>query len=143
MGHGCAMGGIWRRDVRQLRTVTGAVFVVITGAALLAGGQAAPPSGSIAAAQLKQIAYLKASNTRAGDHFGCGGVLDGHAGYGAALSGDGNTLAIGAPHESGGAKGVNGKQGDEVYGIGRGVRIRAEWRNLGAAGLRQAAPIRR
>ena len=45
-------------------------------------------------------------------------MLDGHAGYGAALSGDGNTLAIGAPHESGGAKGVNGKQSGEVFGSG-------------------------
>ena len=83
---------------------------------------------------LKQVAYLKGSNTKAGDHFGCGGVLDGHAGYGAAMSGDGNTLAIGAPHESGGAKGVNGKGGGEVR-IGRSIRVHQKRRHLGTAGL--------
>lgn len=70
-------------------------------------------------APLRQSAYLKASNTEASDHFGCGGVLDGHAGYGAALSGDGNTMAIAAPHESSHARGVNGNQNDnEGYGSG-------------------------
>src|ERR1051326_5408419 len=62
--------------------------------------------------QLKQAAYIKASNTHAGDHCGCGGVLDGHAGNAVAVSADGNTMAIGAPHESSGAKGVNGNQND-------------------------------
>ena len=62
--------------------------------------------------QLKQAAYLKASNTHAGDHLGCGGVLDGHAGNTVAVSADGNTMAIGAPHESSGAKGINGNQND-------------------------------
>ena len=51
-------------------------------------------------------------------------MLDGHAGYGAAISGDGNTIAIGAPHESSGAKGVNGNR-MTIRGlrIGRGVRV--------------------
>jgi hypothetical protein len=62
--------------------------------------------------QVTQLAYLKASNAQANDHFGCGGVLDGHAGFGAALSGDGNTLVVGAPHEGSGARGVNGNQND-------------------------------
>src|ERR1041385_2121469 len=62
--------------------------------------------------QLKPGAYLKASKTHAGDHLGCGGVLDGHAGNTVAVSADGNTMAIGAPHESSGAKGVNGNQND-------------------------------
>src|SRR5262245_10265292 len=48
-------------------------------------------------AQLKQTAYIKASNTHMGDHFGNGGTLEGH---GVAVSGDGNTLAVGAPYES-------------------------------------------
>src|SRR5260370_182412 len=39
--------------------------------------------------QLKQTAYVKASNTHAADHFGCGGVLDGHTGNAVALSADG------------------------------------------------------
>ena len=62
--------------------------------------------------QVTQLAYLKASNAEAGDHFGCGGVLDGHAGFGTAISGDGNTLVVGAPHESSGARTVNGNQND-------------------------------
>jgi hypothetical protein len=69
--------------------------------------------------QLKQTAYVKASNTHAADHFGCGGVLDGHTGNAVAVSADGNTMAIGAPHESSGAKGINGSQNDtSVYDAG-------------------------
>lgn len=101
-----------------LRFVMGTAIVVVAGATLQTAAPQTPSSVSVAGAQLKQVAYLKGSNTKAGDHFGCGGVLDGHAGYGAAMSGDGNTLAIGAPHESGGAKGINGKQSGEVYGSG-------------------------
>ena len=61
---------------------------------------------------VKQIDFLKASNPDAMDHFGCGGVQQGHTGRGVALSGDGTTLAVGAPHEASGAKGVNGNQRD-------------------------------
>jgi hypothetical protein len=60
--------------------------------------------------QLRQVAYIKASNADAADHFGCGGALDGHTGNSIALSADGNTLAIGAHQESSGAKGINGNQ---------------------------------
>src|SRR5713101_2117034 len=77
---------------------------------------ASPSSPSSSAAGLKQVAYLKASNTEANDHFGNGGTLEGH---GVTLSGDGNTLAVGAPYESSGAKGVNGNQNDNsVYSSG-------------------------
>jgi hypothetical protein len=70
----------------------------------------------VAPAQLKQVAYLKASNPKANAHFGEGGTLQGH---GVALSGDGNTLAVGAPFESSGAKGINGNQNDNsVYAAG-------------------------
>jgi hypothetical protein len=73
-------------------------------------------SGRAAFAQLRQVAYLKASNAGMGDHFGDGGALEGH---GVALSADGNTLAVGAPNESGGAKGVNGNQTDNsLYAAG-------------------------
>jgi hypothetical protein len=102
----------------ELRAVTGVVLVVIAGVALAAGRQA-PPSGALTTAQLKQVAYLKASNAEADDHFGCGGVLDGHSGWGVAISGDGNTIAVGAPHESSGARGINGDQKDNsMYGAG-------------------------
>jgi hypothetical protein len=49
-----------------------------------------------------QQAYVKASNTDAGDDFG----------QSVALSGDGNTLAVGALDESSAATGVNGDQAD-------------------------------
>lgn len=47
-----------------------------------------------------QQAYVKASNTGAGDEFG----------FAVALSGDGNTLIVGAPGEDSNAKGLNGDQ---------------------------------
>ena len=73
-------------------------------------------SGSLAFGQLRQTAYIKASNAEMGDHFGDGGALDGHA---VALSGDGNTLAVGAPLESSNARGVNGNQNDNsLYSSG-------------------------
>jgi hypothetical protein len=66
--------------------------------------------------KLTQTAYIKASNPHAGDHFGNGGTLLGDS---VALSGDGNTLAVGAPNEGSGAAGVNGNQNDtSVYSAG-------------------------
>jgi hypothetical protein len=97
----------------EIRAITGVVLVAIAGVALAAGGQA-PPSGPVTTAQLREIAYLKASNPDADDHFGCGGQLDGHAGWGVAVSSDGTTVAIGAPHESSGARGINGNQNDNA-----------------------------
>lgn len=47
-----------------------------------------------------QQAYIKASNTGADDMFGAS----------LSLSGDGNTLVVGAPYEDGGAVGINGNQ---------------------------------
>lgn len=49
-----------------------------------------------------QEAYLKATNTGAGDRFGTS----------VALSEDGNTLAVGAPQEASSATGINGNQAD-------------------------------
>src|SRR6185369_11222301 len=67
-------------------------------------------------AQLREVAYIKASNAEMGDHFGNGGTLEGHA---VALSADGNTLAVGAPYESSAAKGINGNQNDNsLYSSG-------------------------
>lgn len=68
------------------------------------------------AAPLQQTAYIKASNPHEGDHFGNGGTLLGDS---VALSGDGLTLAVGAPNENSGAKGINGNQNDtSVYSAG-------------------------
>ena len=61
---------------------------------------------------LKQVAYIKASNAEAYDHLADGGGNQGHSGNSVALSADGNTMAVGAPYESSGAKGVNGNQND-------------------------------
>lgn len=94
-----------------LRLVSAAL--VCTGAAavvILAAQQAQP---------WKQTAYLKASNPGMFDHFGEGGALDGHIGNSVAASADGGTIAVGAQHESSGARGINGNQKDEsAYNAG-------------------------
>ena len=61
---------------------------------------------------LKQTAYIKASNAEAYDYFADGGGNQGHNGNSIAMSADGNTMAVGAPYESGGSKGLNGDQND-------------------------------
>jgi hypothetical protein len=101
------------------RTGSGVVLLAsILGAIAYAKAQA-PSSASSSTGQLRQIAYLKASNPVEDAHFGCGGTLTGHAGNGSAISQDGNTIAIGAPHENSGAKGINGNQNDHsVYSSG-------------------------
>ena len=68
---------------------------------------------------LQQVAYIKASNAEAYDHFACGGGSQGHTGNSVALSADGSTMAIGAPCETGGATGINGNQNDNsMYASG-------------------------
>lgn len=67
----------------------------------------APNAGAVyvfarTSAGWSQQAYVKASNTEQFDRFG----------YALALSGDGNTLAVGAYSESGGVSGVDGDQSD-------------------------------
>src|SRR5438876_8225467 len=85
------------------------VCAAVLGAGVIAGAQTSSPP-------LKQAAYLKASNAKTGAHFGNGGTLEGH---GVAISGDGSTLAVGAPFESSAAKGINGNQNDNsVYNAG-------------------------
>src|SRR5690242_16301185 len=96
------------------------VFICLAGCLALraqTGSEPGAASGrSAVQGTLKQVAYLKASNTETNDHFGNGGTLEGH---GVAISGDGNTLAVGAPYESSGAKGINGDQSDNsVYSAG-------------------------
>ena len=63
---------------------------------------------------LKQLAYIKASNAEAYDHFACGGGNQGHSGNSVAISGDGSTMVVGAPYESGGSTGINGNQNDNA-----------------------------
>lgn len=98
-----------------MRSLGAIVSVGILG--VMAHTLAQAPAGS--PAPLRQTAYLKASNAEAGDHFACGGALDGHAGAGLAMSGDGNTIAVGAPHESSSATGINGNQNNnDLYASG-------------------------
>ena len=92
---------------RRLAATAIVVSLALAGVTLRSNTQAQP-----AAVQVAQVAYLKASNTDASDHFGCGGVLQGHTGQGVALSADGTTLAVGAPHEASAAAGINGNQAD-------------------------------
>lgn len=58
---------------------------------------------AIDSAMLSAITYIKASNAQADDWFG----------WSIAISGDGNTLAVGAPAEDSKAIGVNGEQNNE------------------------------
>src|SRR5213594_2671235 len=89
--------------------------VMIVGAAAYTKSQSPFSNGG----QLRQVAYLKASNPSEDAHFGCGGTLTGHAGNASAISSDGSTIAIGAPHESSNAKGINGNQNDKsLYSSG-------------------------
>ena len=105
-----------RRGLRQ-RVGPATVLVGMILGAVGYAQSGAPAANS--AAQLRQVAYLKASNPAEDAHFGCGGTLTGHAGNASAISDDGNTIAIGAPHESSGAKGINGNQNDKsVYSAG-------------------------
>ena len=91
------------------RLLVGVALAGAAGAAMVLGlsAQSGTPAFSIT-----QTGYLKASNTDASDHFGCGGVIQGHTGQGVALSADATTMAVGAPHEAGGSAGVNGNQRD-------------------------------
>jgi hypothetical protein len=103
-----------------IRSIVAVACLAAAGAAGVRAAQAPGPGGGArATAPIRQIAYLKASNGDAADHFACGGVLDGHAGYGLAVSGDGNTMAVAAPHESSKSAGINGNQNDNsLYGAG-------------------------
>ncbi len=68
---------------------------------------------------LREVGYVKASNAEAYDHFACGGASPSHTGNSIAISRDGLTMAIGAPHESSGAIGINGDQDDNaMFGSG-------------------------
>jgi hypothetical protein len=68
---------------------------------------------------VRQVAYLKAANPDMGDHFACGGSLPGHIGNAVAVSTDGNTIVVGAPHESSSSRGINGNAADNsLYNSG-------------------------
>ena len=76
-------------------------------ACLIAVGSIVGCSSDVA--PLSSVTYIKASNPGVDDQFGGSGVL---FGVSLALSGDGQTLAVGARSEDSAATGVNGDQGD-------------------------------
>src|SRR5687768_2603452 len=61
--------------------------------------------------QTSAVQYLKASNAGEDDKLGIGDPLIGGT---MAISADGNTLVVGAPHEDSAATGVNGNQRDDT-----------------------------
>ena len=90
-----------------------------TCAAAIAAALETPARQEGPSASVRQLASLKASNSDAFDHFACGGSLPGHTGNALAVSGDGMTVAVGAPHESSAARGINGNQNDNsLYNSG-------------------------
>lgn len=103
-------------------TVHVRLFACLVGVSVFAGAShwsAVRAGAQSPASRLRQLAYLKASNSEGADHFACGGSLPGHIGNALAISGDGNTIAVGAPHESSAARGINGNQDDNsLYNAG-------------------------
>jgi hypothetical protein len=121
-----------------MRRGTGALVALIglAGVAIHLYAQSGPPSTPT---QVTQTSYLKASNPDAADHFGCGGVLQGHTGQGVAISADGMTLAIGAPHEASASPGINGNQKDNsVFDAGAVYVFTRKGRALDSTGVRQS-----
>ena len=104
--------------MHRMKGAVACAFLILVPVRLLS--QAPGPSTIVPPVlPLKQVAYIKASNAEAYDHFACGGGNQGHTGNPIALSGDGSTMAIGAPFESGGARGINGNQNDNsTYAAG-------------------------
>src|SRR5256885_1131980 len=91
------------RTVSRLRSL----LIVVAGLTAHAAAQAParPSARSPSPSALKQVAFVKASNTGEKDD------VD-EFGYSVALSSDGNTLAVGAIGEDSAAKGINGNQAD-------------------------------
>src|SRR5687767_11721835 len=89
---------------------------LVVAVSVVTAGLAASLLAQAPASVVRQTAYLKASNADAGDHFGNGGTLLGDS---VAISADGNTIAVGAPHEQSNATGINGNQNDNsLYNAG-------------------------
>ena len=98
--------------IRRTRVQVTVAVAATTATLLAAQGRVLSQEQVEPVLPLEQVAYIKASNAEPYDHFACGGVNPGHTGNSIALSGDGNTMAIGAPFESSAATGINGNQND-------------------------------
>jgi hypothetical protein len=95
------------------------VGVIAFAAVVCAACAGADRESALTMAQVRQVGYLKAAHPDIGDHFGCGGSLPGHIGNAIAISADGATIVVGAPHESSAARGINGDAADNsLYAAG-------------------------
>jgi hypothetical protein len=106
-------------------------LVLLVGAAVAVSAQAqgqADVERSQGASGWRQVAFVKASNPGEGDQFGAS----------TALSADSQTLAVGAPMESSGATGINGKQADESAYASGAVYVLAR----AASGWKQQAYVK-
>ncbi|MEO8554688.1 MAG: hypothetical protein ABI678_32145, partial [Kofleriaceae bacterium] len=86
---------------------------VVTGVGGIQTGNTAASAGAVyvfarTGASWAQTTYIKASNTGAADHFG----------YAVALSGDGATLAVGAPLVAGATAGIDGASTETASSAG-------------------------
>lgn len=88
-------------------------------------GQVVVDDGGGSSAAVSQDAYIKATNTEAGDQFGWAMVL----------AGDGNTLAIGAPGEDSNAHGIGGDQANNGATDSGAVYV---YRRMGGAWMLEA-----
>ncbi len=89
-------GSLSHPRLHHLWQGAGLLFILSASLGMADCGQSSPLSES----SLAQQAYLKASNTGAGDHFGHAVALDG------------DTLVVGAWDEDSGSSGINGNQSD-------------------------------
>ena len=118
----------------------GLLAIVVALACGTARSQSMAAGGGAATAtpmQIRQVAYIKASNPQPDAHFGEGGYPPGHYGNAIATSRDGSTLAVGAPHESSGAKGINGNQNDNSLYASGAVYVFTRRATVGASSLHQ------
>lgn len=97
------------------RVLCGLVMLIIASVdgAMVLGQSAGANDPAFLKKNFSPVTYLKASNPKADAKLGFGSALTGRT---LILSRDGNTLAVSAPEENSGAKGVNGNQKDESAG---------------------------
>jgi hypothetical protein len=102
-----------RPDINKILCGVGLGIIAFVHGANVLGQGAGANDPTFLRRNFSPIAYLKASNPKADAKLGFGSALTGQT---LVMSRDGNTMAVAAPDENGGAKGVNGNQKDESAG---------------------------
>ena len=106
-------GGHMRPDINTILSgVVLGLIAFVHGANVLGQGASANDP-TFLRRNFSPIAYVKASNPKADAKLGFGSALTGQT---LVMSRDGNTMAVSAPDENSGAKGINGNQKDESAG---------------------------